>query len=59
MQRMVLVENKYVYEINTLLEQGWKVVSVTPIIKCVSSGHDISCYGAYVVIEKEDGGINA
>ena len=54
MQQMVFIEGHGLSGINSLLNNGCKVVSVTPIIKCVASLHDKSTYGAYVVIEKDD-----
>lgn len=54
---MIVVEKNYTYEINSFLEQGWKVVSVTPAIKGVGK-YDSPFCGVYVVIEK-DGDDNA
>lgn len=58
MQKVMLVEQGYTYEINTLLAQGWRVVSVTPAIKCVDK-YDAAFYGVYVVVEKEGDEKNA
>lgn len=55
MQKMIMVEKNVVSSVNTYLDIGYKVVSVTPIIKCVASNYDTTEYGAYVVIEKSDG----
>ena len=54
MQKVILVEKNYTNEINEWLKLGWKVVSVTPTIKCVSK-YDTPFYGVYVVIEQERG----
>ena len=53
MQKMIVVEKIFTNEINSYLSDGWKVVSVTPIVKCVDR-YDTAEYGAYVVIEKEE-----
>ena len=58
MQQMILVKEGYTYKINEILEQGWKVVSVTPAIKCVGK-YDTPFCGVYVVVEKESGGKDA
>ena len=58
MQKIILVEGKYTFEINNYLSDGWSVISVTPAIKCVDR-FDTSFYGAYVVIEKAGGENNA
>ena len=59
MQKMIVVEKDYVSCVNEYLSLGYKVVSVTPIIKCISSNYDTAAYGAYVVIEIQDGDVNA
>ena len=58
MQKLILVEKDYTYEIDGYLLDGWRVVSVTPAIKCVDK-YDTAFYGAYVVIEKEGDEKNA
>lgn len=52
MQKMVFVKEDWVSEINNYIKYDWKVVSVTPAIKCTASKYDSAIYGVYVVIEK-------
>ena len=52
MQEIILIETDRLYSINNKLKDGWRVVSVTPIIKCVDR-YDAATFGAYVVIEKD------
>lgn len=54
MQKMICVDEYYTSDVNIYLDEGWRVISVTPIIKCVASNYDKTKYGAYVVIEKEE-----
>ena len=58
MQQILLVEKNLTHEINSLLEQGWRVVSVTPAVKHTGK-YDTSFYGVYVVIEKDGDEKNA
>lgn len=51
MQKMIVVKEDYVSSVNEYLSLGYKVVSITPIIKCVANNYDTAAYGAYVVIE--------
>jgi hypothetical protein len=51
-QKMILIEQNRLSELNTFLENGWKVVSTTPVVKCLEK-YDTPFYGVYVVIEKE------
>ena len=54
MQKMIVVKKDYTSEINSYLYRDWRIVSVTPLIKCVDR-YDTTEYGAYVVIEERDG----
>lgn len=49
-----MINRDSLYDINHYLNMGYKVVSVTPIVKCVASNYDTAEYGAYVVIETSD-----
>lgn len=55
MQKLVWLKNNGVEGVNALLEEGWKVVSVTTASQYVTSsyGRTGSVY-AYVVLEKEE-----
>lgn len=54
-QKMILIEKDRLSELNVFLENGWKVISTTPVVKCLEK-YDTPFYGVYVVIEKETEG---
>ncbi len=56
MEKIVLVQNDRLDEVNEMLEQGWKVKSLKPISEIVSCGADDIDKGsifAYIVLEKD------
>ena len=51
MQKIVYIYDYYTGEVDTLLEKGWKIISVSPVSVAQSKPHSIA---AYVVLEKKD-----
>lgn len=59
MEKMIFVRNIYMDEVNSYLEKGWKVKSISAVAQTIAiGGHgygpEKGLYGAYVVLEKED-----
>ncbi len=56
MEKIVLVKNDKLDEVNEMLSEGWKVKSLKPVSEIVSCGADDIDTGsifAYVVLEKD------
>ena len=51
MQKIVYIYDYHTEEIDTLLEKGWKIISVNPVSVAQSKPYSIA---AYVVLEKKD-----
>lgn len=51
MQKIIYVYDYNTGEVDTLLEKGWKIISVNPVSVAQSKAYSIA---AYVVLEKED-----
>lgn len=51
MQKIIYVYDYHTGEIDTLLEKGWKIISVNPVSVAQSKAYSIA---VYVVLEKED-----
>lgn len=51
MQKIVYIYDYYTGEVDTLLEKGWKIISVNPVSVAQSKAYSIV---AYVVLEKEE-----
>lgn len=56
---MIFVRNIYMDEVNSYIEKGWKVKSISVVAQTITvGGHgygpEKGLYGAYVVLEKED-----
>ena len=51
MQKILFIDDSYTQTVNSYLEHGWNVVSISPVMNCAGK-HTTTWCGAYVVIEK-------
>ena len=51
MQKIVYIYDYYTGEVDTLLEKGWKIISVNPVSVAQSKAYSIA---GYVVLEKKE-----
>ena len=51
MQKIVYIYDYCTKQVDTLLEKGWKIISVNPVSIAQGKAYSIA---AYVVLEKED-----
>ena len=49
-EKIILIKEKDLYDVNNLLSDGWKVKMITPFTETVSVGRE--GFGAYVVLER-------
>ena len=49
-EKVILIHEGDLWNVNNLLSDGWKVKMITPIVETASAGR--GSYGAYVVLER-------
>ena len=58
MEKIILVKQETLYDVNKELEEGWTVKMITPVTQTISAGSagwiEKGMYGAYVVLEKKE-----